>query len=94
VIDNVAWTNSWLSIAGADCSLIGASASEEHARKFDAGGPPSVKQTRKLGSRDPVESGIKCGLHGSKTKSWIVSWLSLKTKVEPGPRGGHVMSVD
>jgi hypothetical protein len=26
-------------------------------------------------------------------KSWTVSWLSLKTKVEPGLRGSRVMSV-
>jgi hypothetical protein len=28
----------------------------------------------------------------SKMKSWTVSWLSLKTKVEPGLRGSQVMS--
>jgi hypothetical protein len=27
-------------------------------------------------------------------KSWTVSWLSLKTKVEPGLRGSRVMSGD
>jgi hypothetical protein len=40
-------------------------------------------------------NGIKCGPHGSKkskTKSCMVSLLSLKTKVEPGWRGGQVMS--
>jgi hypothetical protein len=44
-----------------------------------------------------VASGVKCGPHGgmnSKTKSWTVSWLSLKTKVEPGLRGIRVMSGD
>jgi hypothetical protein len=30
----------------------------------------------------------------SKMKSWMVSWLSLKTKVEPGLRGSRVMSGD
>jgi hypothetical protein len=30
----------------------------------------------------------------SKMKSWTVSWLSLKTKVEPGLRGSQVMSGD
>jgi hypothetical protein len=47
--------------------------------------------------RDPVASGVKCGLHGgnnSKMNSWTVSWLSLKTKVEPGLRGSRVMSGD
>jgi hypothetical protein len=54
-----------------------------------------VEKTSKLRSRDPVASGDKCGPHGgmnSKMKSWTVSWLSLKTKVEPGLRGSRVMS--
>jgi hypothetical protein len=43
-----------------------------------------VEKTRRLRSRDPVASGVKCGPRGgmnSKMKSWTVSWLSLKTKV-------------
>jgi hypothetical protein len=52
--------------------------------------PPGVEKTSRLRSRDPVASGVKCGPHGgmnSKMKSWTVSWLSLKTKVEPGLHG-------
>jgi hypothetical protein len=30
----------------------------------------------------------------SKMKSWTISWLSLKTKVEPGLRRSRVMSGD
>jgi hypothetical protein len=59
--------------------------------------PPGVEKTSRLRSRDPVASGVMCGLHGgmnSKMKSWRVSWLSLKTKVEPGLRGSRVMSGD
>jgi hypothetical protein len=59
--------------------------------------PPGVETTSRLGSRDPVASGVKCGPHGGKNgnmKSWTVSWLSLKTKVEPGLRGSGVMSGD
>jgi hypothetical protein len=59
--------------------------------------PPGVDKTSRLGSRDPVASGIKCRTHGGKnsgTKSWTVSWLSLKTKVESGLRGSRVMSGD
>jgi hypothetical protein len=44
-----------------------------------------------------VASGVKCEPHGgmnSKMKSWTVSWLSHKTKVEPGLRGSQVMSGD
>jgi hypothetical protein len=32
------WTDSWLSIAGAGCSLIGVGAGEERAQKVVAGG--------------------------------------------------------
>jgi hypothetical protein len=37
VIDNIVWTDSWLSIAGAGCSLTGVGAGEEQARKVVAG---------------------------------------------------------
>jgi hypothetical protein len=56
-----------------------------------------VEKTSRLGSKDLVSSGVKCGPHGGKDgkmKSWMVSWLSLKTKVEPGLRGSRVMSGD
>jgi hypothetical protein len=59
--------------------------------------PPSVEKTSRLGLRDPVANGVKCRLHGGKnseTKSWMVSWLSPKTKVELGQRGSRVMSGD
>jgi hypothetical protein len=52
--------------------------------------PPGVEKTSRLCSRDSVASGVKCGPHGGKNdkmKSWTVSWLSLKTKVERGLRG-------
>jgi hypothetical protein len=59
--------------------------------------PPGVEKTSRPRSRDLVASGVKCGLHGGKnseTKTWTVSWLSLKTKVEPGLCGSRVMSGD
>jgi hypothetical protein len=59
--------------------------------------PPGVEKTSRLRLRDPVASGVRCGPHGgmnSKMKSWKVSWLSLKTKVEQGLRGSRVMSGD
>jgi hypothetical protein len=37
VIDNVVWTNSWLSIAGTCCGLTGVGAGEEQAQKAIAG---------------------------------------------------------
>jgi hypothetical protein len=54
---------------------------------------PGVEKTSRLRSRDPVASGVKCGPHGgmnNKMKSWTVSRLSLKTKVEPGLRGAEL----
>jgi hypothetical protein len=57
--------------------------------------PPGVDKTSRLRSRDTVASGVKCGPHrgkNSKMKSWTASWLSLKTKVEPGLCGSRVMS--
>jgi hypothetical protein len=59
--------------------------------------PPGVEKTSRLGSRDPVASEVKYGPHGGKNgnmKSRTVSWLSHKTKVEPGLRGSQVMSGD
>jgi hypothetical protein len=59
--------------------------------------PPGVEKTSRLGSRDPVASGINCGPHGGKNsrmKLWTISSLSLKTKVEPGLRGSRVTSGD
>jgi hypothetical protein len=54
-----------------------------------------VEKTSRLRLMDSVASRVKCGPHGgmnSKMKSWTFSWLSLKTKVEPGLRGSRVMS--
>jgi hypothetical protein len=59
--------------------------------------PPGVEKTSRLGSRDPVASGVKYGSHGGKKgkmKSRTVSWFCHKTKVEPGLRGSQVMSGD
>jgi hypothetical protein len=59
--------------------------------------PPGVEKTSRLGSRDPVVTGVKYGLHGGKNgkmESRTVSWLSHKTKVELGLRGSQVMNGD
>jgi hypothetical protein len=37
MIDNVVWTNSWLSVARAGCDLTGVGAGEEQARKVVVG---------------------------------------------------------
>jgi hypothetical protein len=39
--------------------------------------PLGMEKTSRLGSRDPVDCGVKCGPHGGKNdkmKSWTVSW--------------------
>jgi hypothetical protein len=59
--------------------------------------PLGVEKTSRLGLRDPVASGVKYGPHGGKNsgkKSWMVPWLSLKTKVKPKLRRSQVMSGD
>jgi hypothetical protein len=59
--------------------------------------PPGVEKTSRLGSRDPVVSGVEYGPYGGKNgkmKSRTISWLSHKTKVKPGLRGSQVMSGD
>jgi hypothetical protein len=59
--------------------------------------PPGVEKTSRLGSRDPMASGVNCGTHGGNNRNmklWTVSWLSLKTKVEPGLHGSRVVSGD
>jgi hypothetical protein len=59
--------------------------------------PPGVEKTSRLGSRDLVAYGVKCGPRGdknSKTKSCTISWSRLKTKVEPEVHGSRVMSGD
>jgi hypothetical protein len=59
--------------------------------------PPGVEKTSRLDSRDLMASRVKYGPRGGKNgkmKSWTVSWLSLKTKVELGLRGSRVMRGD
>jgi hypothetical protein len=56
-----------------------------------------VEKTSRIRSRDPVAIGVKCGPHrgkNGKMKSWTVSWMSLKTKVELGLCGSQIMSGD
>jgi hypothetical protein len=66
VIDNVVWTDSWLSIAGAGCGLTRVGAGEEQVRRLLPMRPPGVEKTSRLRLRDPMASGVKCGPHGGK----------------------------
>jgi hypothetical protein len=80
VIDNIVWIDSWLSITGVGWSLVGVSAGEEQARKVYTGGPPGVEQTSRLGSRDSIADGVKCGPHGGKnnkrSRGQFLGWVS------------------
>jgi hypothetical protein len=71
--------------AGVGCSLVRVVVGEERVRKvFSLKGPPGDGETSRLGSRDPVDGGTRCGPHGgetSKTKSWTI---------EPVHGGGRV----
>jgi hypothetical protein len=61
---------------GVGCGLVRVVGGEERARKvFSLEGPPGDGETSRLGSRDPVDGGTRCGPHGgemSKTKSWTI----------------------
>jgi hypothetical protein len=85
VIDNVVWTDSWLRLKVQVAAwLVLVQVKNKRERSLPVR-PPGVEKTSRLGSRDPVASGVKCGPHGGKnieTKSSTVFWLSLKTKVE------------
>jgi hypothetical protein len=76
VIDNVVWTDSWLSIAGAGCGLTGVVQVKNKRERSSPVRPLGVEKTSRLHSRDPVASGVKCGPHGgmnNKMKSWTIS---------------------
>jgi hypothetical protein len=71
--------------AGVGCGLVRVVAGEEWARKVSRlERPPGDGETSRLGSRDTVDGGTRCGPHGgetSKTKSWTI---------EPVHGGGRV----
>jgi hypothetical protein len=76
VIDNVVWNDSWLSIAGEGCGLIGVGVGEEQVQKVYASGPPGVEKTSRLDLRDPVASEIKCvPQYGKNSKTVVYSSL-------------------
>jgi hypothetical protein len=61
---------------GVGCGLVRVVVGEERARNvFSLEGPPGDGETSRLGLRDPVDGGTRCGPHGgdtSKTKSWTI----------------------
>jgi hypothetical protein len=65
VIDNIVWTDSWLSIPGAGCGWTGVGAGEEQARKVIA--CPGVEKTSRHVSRDLVQAGSSAGRRVART---------------------------
>jgi hypothetical protein len=84
--------------AGVGCGLVRIVADEERARKvFSLEGPPGDGETSRLGSRDPVDDGTRCGPHGgetSKTKSWTIEPVCGGDRVKRlGGRPGRARGV-
>jgi hypothetical protein len=84
--------------AGVGCGLVRVVAGEERARKvFSLEGPPGDRETSRLGSRDPVDGGTRCGPHGgktSKTKSWTIELVHGDGRVKRlGGRPGRARAV-
>jgi hypothetical protein len=58
---------------------------------FSLEGPPGDGETSRLGSRDPVDGGTRCGPHGgetSKTKSWTCT-VAVESRGLAGGRAEH-----
>jgi hypothetical protein len=84
--------------AGVGCCLVRVVAGEERVRKvFSLEGSPGDGGTSRLGSRDPVDGGTRCGPHGgetSKTKSWTIEPVHGGGRVERlGGRQGRARGV-
>jgi hypothetical protein len=84
--------------AGVGCGLVRVVAGEERARKvFSLEGPPGDGEISRLGSRDPVDGGTRCGPHGgetSKTKSWMIELVHGGGRVKRlGRRPGRARGV-
>jgi hypothetical protein len=84
--------------ADVGCGLVRVVAGEERARKvFSLEGPPGDGETSRLGLRDPVDGGTRCGPHGgetSKTKSWTIELVQGGGRVKRlGGRPGRAHGV-
>jgi hypothetical protein len=84
--------------AGVGYGLVRVVVGEERARKvFSLEGPPGDGETSRLGSRDPVDGGTRCGPHGgetSKTKSWTIELVYGGGRVKRfGGRPGRACGV-
>jgi hypothetical protein len=84
--------------AGVGCGLVRVVAGEERARKvFSLEGPQRDGEMSRLGSRDPVHGGTRCGPHGgemSKTKSWTIELVHGGGRVKRlGGRPGRARGV-
>jgi hypothetical protein len=84
--------------AGVGCGLIRVVAGEEWARKvFSLEGPLGDGESSRLGWRDPMDSGTRCGPHGGetrKTNSWTIELVHGGGRVKrPGERPDRACGV-
>jgi hypothetical protein len=75
VIDNILWTDSWLSIAGAGCGLTGVGAGEEQVRKVVAGEASRCGQDKSASFEGPS------GQRGQVRAAW---WHEQQDEVMDG----------
>jgi hypothetical protein len=75
VIDNIVWTDSWLSIARAGCGLTGVGAGEEQARKVVAGEASRCGEDKKASFEGPG------GQQGQVRAAW---WHEQQDEVMDG----------
>jgi hypothetical protein len=91
VIDNVVWTDSWLSIAGAGCGLTVVGAGEQQTRKVITDVASRCGEDKKAWFEGPD------GQRGHVRAEW---WQEQQDEfvdgflVEPELRGSRVMSGD
>jgi hypothetical protein len=69
------WTNSWISIGGAGCSLTGVGAGEEQARKVVAGEASRCGEDKWSWFEGPV---------GQRGQVWTAWWQERQDEVEDG----------
>jgi hypothetical protein len=44
--------------------------------------PPGVEKTSKLGSRDPVANGVKCGSHSGKNSKTVMDDFLVEPEIQ------------
>jgi hypothetical protein len=77
--------------AGVGCGLVRVVAGEERALKvFSLEGPPGDGETSRLGLRDLVDGGTRCGPHGGETSNSSRCTVAVESRGLVGGRAEHV----